>query len=204
MQPELSRARYYWVSAANYPIEKYLLCRSAEQAAEEFAALFDLGDLFDEVVVDVSLSDPRGGWSTRRFVVASAHVRVYEAMAMAEPEEEIYDADALGATLEEPIEVAVGEDDAAAQSLSAAAAAEYDDPAAQSLETAIIEDTPTILRPLALDSEVDSDDDPDPTDPEPVDSETSGFRRLAERASRSYSNMVRGLFGRRRARGKAA
>ncbi|PCC69148.1 hypothetical protein SAMN02745121_05795 [Nannocystis exedens] len=90
-EPEHKRARYYRVSAANWPIEKYLLCDSAREAAEEFAAMFDLGDLFDQVEITVSLAGAGARRQTQQFTVRASHTRVYEAVwgqNVSEPEPE--------------------------------------------------------------------------------------------------------------------
>lgn len=79
------RTRYYRVSAAEYPIEKYLLSTGFQEAAEEYAALFDLGELFDEVKVTVSLCGAVGDWSVRTFRVGSTQIRVYGAEPLEEP-----------------------------------------------------------------------------------------------------------------------
>lgn len=193
-QSEFQRARYYRVTAKDWPIEKYLLCESAREAAEEFAALFDLGDLFDRVEITVSLSDARGKWRSQQFTVRSSHMRVYEAVQcvdLSEPEpEEILEFEELGEIRDVDLDEPVAAEEQPAQ-------AEQEPEFVPAPDDAEIppDEARTVLRLVES-----CDDDPDGPDDEPDDSSSSGLRRLAGFASRGYGRIVRGLFGRRRGR----
>ncbi|MFZ6183878.1 hypothetical protein [Nannocystis pusilla] len=201
-----NRARYYRVSAAKWPIEKYLLCDSAREAAEEFAALFDFGDLFDQVEITVSLADARGRRQTQQFTVRSSNMRVYEAVwvenvSESEPEE-VLDLEALGEIGDVPLEGAL--DDSFAREDDLEEDDEFDEwvqreetgPFSELLpeDAGAAADEPAVLKILAAANESE------PPDDEPDDSSSSGLRRLAGLASRGYGTLVKGLFGRRRGR----
>ncbi|MBZ5708142.1 hypothetical protein [Nannocystis pusilla] len=191
-EPGFQRARYYRVSAKDWPIEKYMLCDSARDAAEEFAALFDLGDLFDRVEIMVSLSDARGNWRSQEFTVRTTHMRVYEAVEvkeLSEPEpEEILEFEELGEIRDVALDdVAAGPSVDEPVCEPAPAAAEFDD-----LDEL---DEPTVLKLVAAADEAEL-----PPDDEPDDNSSSGLRRLAGIASRGYGTLIKGLFGRRRGR----
>lgn len=206
-QADNNRARYYRVSAAKWPIEKYLLCDSAREAAEEFAALFDFGDLFDQVEITVSLADARGKRQTQQFTVRSSNMRVYEAVwvenvSEAEPEE-VLEFEELGEICEVPLEGAL--DDSFTRDDDLEEDDEFDEwvqreetgPFSELLPDdagAVTVDEPAVLKILAAANETD------PPDDEPDDSSSSGLRRLAGLATRGYGTLVRGLFGRRRRR----
>ncbi|MDC0669774.1 hypothetical protein [Nannocystis radixulma] len=194
-EPGFQRARYYRVSAKDWPIEKYMLCDSARDAAEEFAALFDLGDLFDRVEITVSLSDARGNWRSQEFTVRTTHMRVYEAVEvkeLSEPEpEEILEFEEMG-------EIRDVELDDAVAGRSVDECPPVDEPllgpalAAAELDEV---DEPTVLKLVAAADEAEL-----PPDDEPDDNSSSGLRRLAGIASRGYGTLIKGLFGRRRGR----
>lgn len=201
-----NRARYYRVSAAKWPIEKYLLCDSAREAAEEFAALFDFGDLFDQVEITVSLADARGRRQTQQFTVRSSNMRVYEAVwvenvSESEPEE-VLDLEALGEIGDVPLEGAL--DDSFAREDDLEEDDEFDEwvqreetgPFSELLpeDAGAAAHEPAVLKILAAANESE------PPDDEPDDSSSSGLRRLAGLASRGYGTLVKGLFGRRRGR----
>ncbi|MCY1009208.1 hypothetical protein OV079_27310 [Nannocystis pusilla] len=205
-QSDNNRARYYRVSAAKWPIEKYLLCDSAREAAEEFAALFDFGDLFDQVEITVSLADARGRRQTQQFTVRSSNMRVYEAVWVenvgeSEPEE-VLELEELGELGDVPLEGAL--DDSFAREDDLEEDDEFDEwvqreetgPFSELLpeDAGAAVDEPAVLKILAAANETD------PPDDDPDDSSSSGLRRLAGLASRGYGTLVKGLFGRRRGR----
>lgn len=205
-QADNNRARYYRVSAAKWPIEKYLLCDSAREAAEEFAALFDFGDLFDQVEITVSLADTRGKQHTQQFTVRSSTMRVYEAVwvenvSASEPEEAL-EFEAPGEFGDVPLEGAL--EDSFTREDDLEEDDEFDEwvqregtePFSELLpeDAVFAADEPAVLKILAAANETD------PPDDEPDDSSSSGLRRLAGLASRRYGTLVKGLFGRRRGR----
>lgn len=205
-QSDNNRARYYRVSAAKWPIEKYLLCDSAREAAEEFAALFDFGDLFDQVEITVSLADARGRRQTQQFTVRSSNMRVYEAVwvenvSESEPEE-VLELEELGELGDVPLEGAL--DDSFAREDDLEEDDEFDEwvqreetgPFSELLpeDAGAGVDEPAVLKILAAANETE------PPDDDPDDSSSSGLRRLAGLASRGYGTLVKGLFGRRRGR----
>ncbi|MFY0539588.1 hypothetical protein [Nannocystis pusilla] len=201
-QSDDNRARYYRVSAAKWPIEKYLLCDSAREAAEEFAALFDFGDLFDQVEITVSLADARGKRQTQQFTVRSSNMRVYEAVwaqnvSESEPEE-VLELEALGEIDDVPLEGAL--DDSFVRDDDLEEDDEFDEwvqreetgPFSELLPDdagAAAMDEPAVLKILAAANETD------PPDDEPDDSSSSGLRRLAGLATRRYGTLVRGCSG---------
>lgn len=172
--------RLYRVSAADYPIEQHLHSETAREAAEEYAALFDLGELFDEIVVTVSLCGPQGDHSVQRFRVDSAQLRVYEAARLEEPGffetcelDDISDAEPLEwADLELIADDADGDED----------------------------ETVLLLMPTSRRDEGSLE----PIEAEPSECESSGLRRLVGIASRGYGTLVRGLFGKGRTSNEAA
>lgn len=205
-QSDNNRARYYRVSAAKWPIEKYLLCDSAREAAEEFAALFDFGDLFDQVEITVSLADARGKRQTQLFTVRSSNMRVYEAVwvenvSESEPEE-VLEFQEMGEIGEVPLEGAL--EDSFTREDDLEEDDEFDEwvqregtePFSELLpeDAVFAADEPAVLKILAAANETE------PPDDEPDDSSSSGLRRLAGRATRGYGSLIKGLFGRRRGR----